>query len=151
MKSIKNILVTTDFSKDSDFAIEEAALMAKKFHSTLYMLYAIDRINEGTADYVLPYEVVAAEKNRLMKNAHKKMMKKVVEMESRFQIKAVADVRYGDVYDEIMKEEIEKNIDLVVIAPHERKRFGGKLFSHLSDKVSKNSPCDTLLVKQHVS
>lgn len=149
MKSIKNILVTTDFSDESAFAVEEAALLAKKFHSTLYMLDVVERIEEGTADYILPYDVVKNTKERLMKDAHKKMMKKVAEMESRYQIKAVADVRYGDVYQEIMNEENEKNIDLVVIAPHGKKSFTGKLFSHLSDKVAKNSPCDTLLVKQH--
>ena len=38
MKSIKNILVATDFSSDSDFAIEEAAWLAKKFHSKLRLL-----------------------------------------------------------------------------------------------------------------
>jgi len=149
MKSIKNILVTTDFSDDSDIAIEEAAWLAKKFYSKLYMLDVVDRIAEGTGDYVLPYEVVAAEKEKLMKEARKRMNKIVTAMESKFQIKAVADVRYGDAYDEIMKEEEEKHIDLIVIAPHERKTFGGKLFSHLADKIAKNSPCDTLLVRQH--
>lgn len=149
MKAIKNILVTTDFSSDSDFAIEEAAWLAKKFHSKLYILDVVDRIEECTADYCIPYEVIKGEKDRLMKEARKKMTKKVAEMETRFQIKAVADVRYGDAYDEIMKEEAEKHIDLVVIAPHERRTIGGKLFSHLSDKVAKNSPCDTLLVKQY--
>ena len=148
MNSIKNILVTTDFSSDSDLAVEEAAMIAKKFHSKLYMLDVVDRINEGTGDYILPYEVVAGEKEKIMKEARKKMMKKVAEMESRFQIKAVADIRYGDAYDEIMKEEVEKDIDLVVIAPHERRTFGGKLFSHLADKIAKNSHCDTLLVRQ---
>ncbi len=149
MKSIKNILVATDFSSDSDFAVEEAAWLAKKFHSKLYMLDVVDRIEEGTGDYVLPYEVVEGEKMKLMKEARKRMAKKVAEMESKFQIKAVADIRYGDAYAEIMKEEEEKHIDLLVIAPHERKTFGGKLFSHLADKIAKNSPCDTLLVKQH--
>ena len=149
MKSIKNILVTTDFSADSDIAVEEAAWLAKKFHSKLYMLDVVDRIAEGTGDYVLPYEVIQGEKEKLMKEARKRMAKKVAEMESKFQIKAVADIRYGDAYEEILKEEEEKHIDLIVIAPHERKTIGGKLFSHLSDKLAKNSPCDTLLVKQH--
>jgi len=148
MKTIKNILVTTDFSNASDYAVEEAALMAKKFHSTLYLLDVVDRIVECAGDYCIPYEIVMGEKEKLMKDARKKVMKKVAEMESKFQIKAVADVRYGDAYDEIMKEELEKNIDLVIIAPHERKKLGGRLFSHLSDKIAKNSHCDTLLVKQ---
>jgi nucleotide-binding universal stress UspA family protein len=147
MKTIKNILVTTDFSRESDIAVEEAAWLAKKFHSTLYMLDVVERIEECTADYCMPYEVVKGEKDKLLKDAKKKMMKKVAEMESKFQIKAIADVRYGDTYDEIMKEETEKNIDLVVIAPHEERKIGGRLFSHLADKIARNSRCDTLLVR----
>ncbi len=149
MKTIKNILVATDFSKESDVAVEEAAWLAKKFHSTLYMLDVVDRLEECTADYCLPYEVVKGEQEKLIKDAKKRMMKKVAEMETRFQIKAVADIRCGDAYDEIMKEETDKNIDLVVIAPHEGRTIGGRLFSHLSDKIAKNSHCDTLLVRPH--
>ena len=147
MKSIKNILVATDFSNDSDHAIEEAALLAKKFHSKLYLLDVIERIDVGTADYVIPFDVFNDQKEKLINDVRKKMLRKVAQMESRHQIKAVAEVRYGDIYDEILKEEVEKNIDLVVIAPHERKTFVGKLFSHLSDKIVKNSPCDTLIVR----
>jgi len=149
MKSIKNILVTTDFSKESEFALEEAALMAKKFHSNLIMLNTIDRIKEFSADYALPYEIVMGMKERLVADARKKLRKKVVEVESKYQIKAMADVRYGDIYDEILKEEDDKQIDLVVIAPHEKRSRGGRFFTHLSDKLAKNSHCDTLLVRQH--
>jgi len=151
MKTIKNILVATDFSKDSDIAVDEAALLAKKFHSTLYMVDVVERIIEGSADYVLPYEVVASEKERLIKDSRKKINKKIAEVETKYQIKAVADVRYGDIYEEIIKEEKEKNIDLVVVAPHENTKFGGKLFSHLSDKISKNSNCDILLVRERAA
>jgi len=149
MKSIKNILVTTDFSKESEFALEEAALLAKKFHSNLIMLNTVDRIQEYGADYAIPVEVVMGMKERMMKDARKQLNKIVVQVEKKFQIKAMADVRYGDIYDEILKEEDERQIDLVVIAPHERKSWGGRLFSHLSEKLSKNSHCDTLLVRQH--
>ncbi len=148
MKSIKNILVTTDFSKDSDLAVEQAALLARKFHSTLYLLDVVERIYQDTPDCIMPYEVVMGERDKLLEDVRKKMKKKAVELEARYQIKAVADVRYGETYNEIMKEEAEKKIDLIVIAPHKRKKFIGNLFTHLSDKVAKNSCCDTLLVRQ---
>lgn len=147
MKSIKNILVTTDFTEDSQWAIEEAAMLAEKFHSTLYMLDVVKEIPESGADYVVPYGILRGTKERLMKEASKKIKRKVAEMERKFRIKAVADVRYGNVYDEIMKEEDEKHIDLVVIAPHIKNRFTEKLFSHLAERVAKNSQCDTLIVR----
>jgi len=149
MKTIKNILVTTDFSKDYDIALEEAALLAEKFHASLYILDVVERIYDSSADYVIPYEIVTDQRERLIKNAHEKMLKKAAEMAGRYRIKAFVDVRYGDRYDEIIKEEDEKKIDLVVIAPHKRKAFTGKLFSHLSDKIAKNSCCDTLVIRQH--
>lgn len=147
MKSIKNILVTTDFSKDSDYAVEEAAFLAKKFHAALYILNTVDTIEDCTADYCIPYEVINGEKERLISIAREKLTRKAAELENRFRIKACAEVRYGNPFNEIIKAEEEKNIDLVVIAPHRRKSILGRLFFHLSGKVAKNSRCDTLLVR----
>jgi len=151
MKSIKNILVTTDFSKDSDRGIEEAAMLAKKFCSNLYMLGVVEMLVHAAGDSYIPSNIIFREKNRLIKDAHKKMFKKVMEMERKYKIKAVAEVRYGDIYEEILKEKKEKNIDLLVIAPHEKHKISGWLFSRLSDRVVKGSQCDTLLVKRTVN
>ncbi len=150
MKYISNILVTTDFSGDSDWAIEEAALLARRFNSNLYMLDVVDTINDTSVDYVIPYEVLESEKKRMMEKAYTRVMAKVDEMEKRFQIKAIGEVRYGDVHDEILKEELEKHIDLVVIAPHEKRGVTGRLFSHLSDRIARDSKCDTLLVRKGI-
>jgi len=149
MKSIKNILVTTDFSRESEFALEEAALIAKKLNSKLIILNTVKWFEEWGIDYNMPVEIFLAEKEKLMNEAREKLGKKVTELESKYQIKVLADVRFGDAYNEILQEEDEKQIDLVVIAPHEKKSWWDRLFSHLSNRIAKNSHCDTLLVRQH--
>ena len=82
MKSIKKILVATDFTEDSQWAMEEAAMLAKKFNSVLYMLDVVNPIIDSGADYVLSYETVMGAKERMMEDARKKMMMKVAEIDS---------------------------------------------------------------------
>lgn len=150
MKIINNILVTTDFSNESDWAVEEAALMAKKFNSTLYMLDVVNVVADSGAEYQMPYRTVESEKRMLMERAHERLMEKVKEMEMRFQIRAIGDVRYGNVHDEILNEELEKQIDLLVIAPHERKGIMGKVFPNLAERVIRDSSCDALVVRKGI-
>ncbi len=149
MKTFKNILVATDLSENSEPAMEEGALLAKKFKANLYMMHVVDKIEEFATDYYLPEDMLIAEKNKLMKEARRKLAKKIAEMKEKYNITPIPDLRYGYVFDEIINDEKEKNIDLVVLAPRERKNIRDRFYTHLSDRIARNSVCDTLLIKQH--
>ena len=56
MNTIKNILVATDFSAASQTALDEAVELAEKLKATVYVLHAVDKIEECAVDYCLSEE-----------------------------------------------------------------------------------------------
>jgi len=70
-------------------------------------------------------------------------------LKKRLRVPVQSEVRFGDVYDEILSEERDKKIDLLVAARHARHGAASRLFGHLSERLAKGSSCDTLLVKAH--
>jgi nucleotide-binding universal stress UspA family protein len=148
MKTLKNILVTTDFSEYSKPAIEEAALLAEKFNANLYVMHVVEQINDCAADYCISDAQLTGEKNKLLKEAEKKLAENIAVIKDKFHVSAIPEIRYGETYEEILIDEKEKNIDLVVMTPHKRNRVS-KFFTHLTERISENSVSDTLLMGQH--
>jgi nucleotide-binding universal stress UspA family protein len=59
----------------------------------------------------------------------------------------VYDVRRGIPYEEILKEQEEKGIDLIVIASHGKTGILKNLLGGVVDKVVKRAKCQVLLVR----
>ncbi len=148
MNILKNILVATDFSTDSRTALDEAVALAEKFKATVYVLHAVNAIKECAVDYCLSEEQVAGGKNRLLGEAKKMLDNEIRRYSGRTGATLIPDLRYGQTYDEILNEESRKDIDLLVIAPHAKKTFWPRISAHLSEKLARNSTCDTLLVRR---
>ncbi len=147
MKQFKNILVATDFSQDSRAALDEAVLMAEKFKAKVYVLHAVDKIQAYGPDYFPSMEEIESVKSRLLSEARKKLEREVKRVNGKRGVAIIPDLRYGRAYDEILHEESEKNIDLLVMGTHAKNTLWQKLSRHLSDKLARQSICDTLIVR----
>ncbi len=145
MNSNMNILVATDFSRDSGKALDEAVKLARRLNATIFLMHAIDTIQQCAADYCLSYEDVEATKNRLIWEAKDRLDEEVKRAGAR-DVTIIPEVRYGHTYDEIIKEEAEKNIDLLVIGRHGRKSFWKRMGSHLTARLADNPSRDILVV-----
>ncbi len=146
MNTIKNILVATDFSAASQAALNEAVALAERLKATVYVLHAVDKIEECAVDYCLSEEQVEGEKNKLINEARLKLDSEKNRFRNNKDVSILSDVRYGKTIDEILKEESEKEINLLVIGPHARKTLWQKMRSHLTEKLTERSLCDTLVV-----
>ena len=62
-------------------------------------------------------------------------------------IEIVYDTRRGIPYEEILKEQEEKGIDLIVIASHGKTGILKNLMGGVVDKVMKRAKCQVLLVR----
>lgn len=144
MKTIKKILVPTDFSKDSQAALDEAVFLAEKINAEVYLLHSVDRIADCVADYCFDETSVEAAKVRSLDDARRKLDREIGRYGSGVSI--IPDVRYGGAYDEITRAESEKGIDLLIIGPHIRRNFWQKITTHLSDRLERNPIVDTLVV-----
>ena len=81
-----------------------------------------------------------------MEFAEKKLQEELKKLAASKDIQVVFDVKKGDTYETILKEQKDKGIDLIVIASHGKKGLIKHLGS-VADKVLRDAKCPVLLVK----
>jgi len=145
----KKILVPTDFSVYADNALKQAIDIATQNKAKVYLLHVIDDgFQQCSVDYCLDEGVVQKIYKDSLKNAVDKLHKeanKITDKHSSIEI--VYDTRRGIPYEEILKEQEEKGIDLIVIASHGKTGILKNLMGSVVDKVLKRAKCQVLLVR----
>jgi universal stress protein A len=147
MFSPKNILVPTDFSEYSDKALEQSIDLAGQYDSKIYLLHVVSVVIQCTIEYCLdPGTLNSLESKTIL--AAKEMMKKQLDKfpESK-SIKIVADIRKGTPYEEILKAQQEKKVDLTVIASHGQSGLLRHLMGSVAQRVIGQSKSPVLLVR----
>jgi len=142
----KKILVTTDFSKESAYALKTAMDIAARFNSEVYLLHVIDDIAQCVADYVLLKEHVEDATKDIMDSVRKKMDDEIKNAGTGVKVNEVT--RIGNDIEETINEAHEKNIDLIVLAPSEKYKIWNILVAHLTEELVKKAKCKILLVKE---
>jgi len=146
----KNILVPTDFSVYADNALKQAIDIAKQNKSKIYLFHAIDDgFQQCAVDYCLNEGDVQRIYKDSIKNAMDKLQqeaKKITDNQSGIEI--VFDTIRGIPYEEILKEQEAKGIDLIVIASHGKTGILKNLLGGVVDKVMKRAKCQVLLVRR---
>jgi nucleotide-binding universal stress UspA family protein len=140
-----NILVATDFSGDSGKALDEGVKLARRLNAIIFLMHAIDAIDQCSVDYCLNFEDVEATKEKLIREAREKLDEEIMRVDAR-DISIIPEVRYGRTYEEIIKDESEKYIDLLVVGQHGRRSFWNRMATHLSTRLVKNPARDILVV-----
>jgi nucleotide-binding universal stress UspA family protein len=145
----KKILVPTDFSVYADNALKQALDIAKQNKAKLFLFHAIDDgFQQCAVDYCLDEGSVQKIYKESIKNAKDKLdqeVKKITDKNSKIEI--VYDAKRGIPYEEILKEQEEKGIDLIVIASHGKTGILKNLLGGVVDKVVKRAKCQVLLVR----
>ena len=142
----KNILVPTDFSSSSDKALERAVDIALQHKSKIYVLHVVDEIMQCAVDYCLDISVVKQVEKQSLKFAEEKLRKMVKALALPKGIQIAVDIKMGDTYETILREQQNKRIDLIVIASRGKKGLIHHLGS-IADKVMRGAKCPVLLVK----
>ena len=140
----KSILVPTDFSSASDKALKRAVDIASQHKSKIYVLHVVDEIMQCAVDYCLDVSVVKQIEKQSLKFAEEKLRKMVRILPKGIQV--AVDIKMGDTYETILKEQQRKRIDLIVIASRGKKGLIHHLGS-IADKVMRGAKCPVLLVK----
>jgi nucleotide-binding universal stress UspA family protein len=145
----QNILVPTDFSVYSDNALKQAIDIAKQNKSKIYLFHAIDDgFQQCAADYCIDEASVQKIYKESIKNAKEKLLQEAKKVSDNDPgIEMIYDTRRGIPYEEILKEQEEKNIDLIVIASHGKTGILKNLLGGVVDKVMKRAKCQVLLVR----
>lgn len=149
MFSPKNILVPTDFSAHADNALREAIDIAKQNKSKIFLFHAVDDgFQQCSVDYCIDEGTVQKILQESLKNALDKLQEEAKKVTAgNADIEIVYDAKRGIPYEEILKEQEEKKIDLIVIASHGKTGILKNLMGSVVDKIMKRAKCPVLLVK----
>ncbi|HNZ64319.1 MAG TPA: universal stress protein [Smithella sp.] len=145
----KKILVPTDFSVYADNALKQAIDIAKQNKAKIYLLHVIDdSFQQCAVDYCLNEGTVQSILKDSIKNAKDKLQQEVKKVtDSNSSVEIIYDARRGIPYEEILKDQEEKGIDLIVIASHGKTGILKNLLGGVVDKVVKRAKCQVLLVR----
>ena len=144
----KKILVPTDFSVYADNALKQAIDIAKQNKAKIYLFHVIDDgFQQCAVDYCINEGDVQKILKESIKNAKDKLHQEVKKITDSSKIEIVYDAKRGIPYEEILKEQEEKGIDLIVIASHGKTGILKNLLGGVVDKVIKRAKCQVLLVR----
>jgi universal stress protein A len=123
---LKAILVPTDFSEYSDMALRAALEIAKQQNARIYLLH-ITRAQQ-----------IAAEKEKMQSQINRLPDAKSVEI--------VPDIRKGIPYEEILRVQTEKEIDLIIIDSHQQAPLKYLFMRSLAERVMEKVKCSVIVV-----
>jgi nucleotide-binding universal stress UspA family protein len=141
----KRILFPTDFSEGALNALPYAVDFTRNYGAKLFMLHVIYDVATASGLYV-PHISVDEMYRDMEVNAKKQLENFGVE-----ERRDLKDIEYtvlrGVPYEEILRFEKEKDIDLIVIGTHGRRGLDRFLFGSTAEKVVRYAHCPVLTVR----
>ena len=148
MLEVKSILVPTDFSEHSDKALKQALDIAKQNKAKLYLLHVIhEAMHQCASDYCFSDEMMRQMESGMTSAAQQNLQTQLAKFPDAKEVDVVTDVRRGFPSDEIVKEQEEKKIDLIVMAPLGRTGIARFLVGSVTKNVVKEAKCPVLVAK----
>lgn len=146
------ILVPTDFSGYSDKALKQALDIAAEYNAKVYVLHVVhERIHSALADDYPESSITAKEIQKLEKSIMNKAKERLNKQLDKFpeskNIPIIEKVTNGIPYEEILREQDERGIDLIVISSLGRRGIAKYLIGSVARNVLKGAKCSVLLTK----
>jgi nucleotide-binding universal stress UspA family protein len=141
----RKILFATDFSDESDEALQSVVSMAEQYNAKIFLLHVIEDIPLYMLDYY-PYETdVETERSTFRRDALEKMDGQIGRLSLKSGMEIAKDVRFGRTVDEIIEEERDNDIDLLIVARH-RRHHGWKILTpHITSRLAEKTLCEMLV------
>jgi nucleotide-binding universal stress UspA family protein len=143
---IKNILVPTDFSKCSVYAIKVAAQLSKKLDATVHLLHVIETPVVAYDAGMVNFESLP--QAMFMKELADDNMKNMLSESYLQGISVESKIEYDAIYKRINQYVENQKVDLIVMGSHGAKGFNEIVLGSNAERVVRYSPCPVLTVKQ---
>jgi nucleotide-binding universal stress UspA family protein len=149
MFSPKSILVPTDFSSYAHHALGQAMDIASKYHAQVFLFHVIDEhITQCVVDFCLSETLVNQMKKRNRETMVDKLQHEINSVSDHaVDVEISSGVKSGIPYEEILKEQEEKEIDLIVMASHGRTGIVKNLIGSVAEKVVRGAKCPVMLIR----
>lgn len=152
MFSPKRILVPTDFSIFSSQAFRHAIDLARRFNAKIYLLHVINAgAQQCIADYCLSKGIMTRIENESIVSTDENLKQEIRMNAGPADAEIIPILKKGFPEEEIIKEQKEKNIDLIVMASHGKNGFPNNPLGRVAERVLQGSTCPVLLIKNNGS
>jgi len=142
---IATILVPIDFSIHSKNALTYAILIAERFRATLHLLYVVEP-TIYPADLGFGQVVLPGVEDEVREKGGDELQALIVR-EIGTRVKATSTVRTGSPHQEILREAVDRKVDMIVVATHGHSGVEHMLFGSTADRVVRNATCPVLTVR----
>ncbi len=144
MAQFKRILLATDFSETSTYAVEYALLMARTFGAELHVLHVLeteipvmmDGIVYLPPNYFDEIEKITAER-----------LESVIAREDRDKLAVTLVMRRGAPFSQIVRYAHDQKMDLIVLGTHGRGALAHVFLGNVAEKIVRQAPCPVLTVR----
>ena len=138
----RRIMLTLDTSELAERALPHAMEMATAFGAELCILSVVPVSNDESGD------VLTSEADWKAQVAHtEEYIAGVLEALQSHDIKASAEIRRGNVTDEILIFSEKFEADLIVMSSHGRSGLGRWVYGSVTDRVLRYADCPVLLIR----
>ncbi|BCY28124.1 universal stress protein [Flavobacterium okayamense] len=141
---MKRILVPTDFSKHSEYALKVAAQIAKKNNGEIFLLHMLELPTSGndalSSSHDMP-ELI------FFKNAAVQKLDDMMNASYLDGINVSKIIQFEMAFDGIIKNGEAHNVDLIVMGSHGASGFQEMFIGSNTEKVVRNSNVPVLVIK----
>ena len=145
MKPIHKILVPTDFSEHSAYALSYAVDLAQRYEAAVTLAHVYPVVNYAAAEGFALY--TPQQLTELLSKLGDQL--KLAEEQARALGLSSIDstLLQGDAYKEVL--ELAGGYDLIVMGTHGRTGFRHALLGSVAEKLVRTAPCPVLTVRKH--
>jgi universal stress protein A len=142
------ILVPTDFSRYSNKALRQAFDIAQKYRAKIYVLHVVrEKMSHEIDDYGLTYESVKDMEEKMISGAKKRLQQQLARFPQSKELEVFSEIIFGEPAEVILKIQIEKEIDLIIISSLGRTGLAKYFVGGVARNVLKGAKCPVLLTK----
>ena len=145
MVAYRRILVPTDFSDTSRFAVSRACGLARRFEAEIHLVNVLPLLDLGPVTTDMPAVSRMDLEEKWVRAARDEL--DALARESRVTVRVTSEVTRGHPFVEIVRYARAHRIDLIVMGTHGRGAVEHMLLGSVAEKVVRKAPCPVLTVR----
>jgi nucleotide-binding universal stress UspA family protein len=147
LPQLRTILLPTDFSGCSNYALPYAAAIARATKATIVCVHVVEPIVPAVGYTGLAEPMPIADISDQLQDSAERELPRLAECEECAGLNVEEVIVHGDPAAEIVRVAEEREVDLIVISSHGRTGLGRILFGSTAEAVVRHASCPVLVVK----